>query len=148
MEERKDGVHVSQLFGNKNLNRAKTIHPPKQEEPKSEEGEVVTQDYINYQLDKYIEEAEAKNIGYINGDDPEEIVEEKPKKTASKTTKKSSTGTKKTTTKKNTATKSAAKKTTSKTTKKTTAKTEEKPKTAKKTTAKRTSTKKSTKKDN
>lgn len=39
MEERKDGVHVSQLFGNKNLNRAKTIHPPKQEEPKSEQVE-------------------------------------------------------------------------------------------------------------
>ena len=39
MEERKDGVHVSQLFGNKNLNRAKTIHPPKQEEPKLEQVE-------------------------------------------------------------------------------------------------------------
>ena len=108
----------------------------KQEKIKENNEEVDTS--INDELDRYIKEAKAKDIGYLNGDEPEEDdIQEKPaKKTTRKTTTKKVTTTK-TGTKKTTSTKKAS--TTAKKT--TTKKVEEKPKTTRKTTTRKTTKK-------
>ena len=79
--------------------------------------------FFDDNLDQYIKEAQKNDIGYLNGDEPEE---EKPKKTTTKKTSTKTTSNKTETKKKATKTTSTAKKTTTKTTSKKTTNTPKK----------------------